>query len=209
MAYKKSKNYDSVSAFGESEFKTLPSGGYVCRLMFAEEMTDKNGNPMLHVAWDIIDGEYKNYFMDTFHARKKAMADKPDAKEVKYPFEGQKWISILDYEDKTKESSRFKGFCSALENSGADIWMPNGELNLEEVGKAEVGVVYQNVEHEYNGKTYWRTEPWAFRSVETIESGDYYVPDDKPLPSVNTSGTAFAPSGSADSFSAAEDDIPF
>ena len=206
MAYKKSKNYDDVTAFGDSDFRTLPKGGYICRLMMAEEIQDRNGNPMLHIAFDIIEGEYKNYFMDTFHARKKANADNPNAKETKWPFEGQKWIQILDYEDKTRESRQFKGFCTAVENSGADIWTPSGELNLEEVKSAEVGVVYQNVEHEYNGKTYWRTEPWGFRSIESIATDDYYVPDDKPL----TAGTGFSTvSGSADTFSAAEDDIPF
>lgn len=204
MAYKKSKNFDSVPGFGQSEFKTLPRGGFIVRMMMAEEIQDKNGNPMLHIAWDIIEGEYKNYFMDTYNARKKANADKPDAKEVKWPFEGQKWIPILDYDDKTRESRQFKGFCTAVTDSGADIWTPDGELNLNEVKQAEVGVIYQNVEHEYNGKTYWRAEPWGFRSMESIVTGDFFQPEDKPLAS-----TGFSSMGSADNFSAADDPIPF
>ena len=204
MAYRKSKHFDNVPAFGQSDFKALPKGGYLVRMMMAEEIKDKNGNPMLHIAWDIIEGEYKNFFMDTYKARKQANADKPDAKEVKWPFEAQKWIPILDYEDKTRESRQFKGFCTAVAESGADIWTPDGELNLDEVKQAEVGVVYQNVEHEYNGKTYWRAEPWCFRSMEVIALGDFFQPDDRPL-----ADTGFAPVGSVDSFSAASDDIPF
>ena len=74
---------------------------------------------------------------------------------------------------------------------------------------AEVGVIFQNVEQEYNGKTYWRATPWGFRSIESIAMDDYFIPDDKPLPV--TYGTGFTPtsSGNDDSFSAAEDDIPF
>lgn len=209
MAYRKSKNFDSVPGFGQSEFKSLPKGGYICRMMMAEEIQDKNGNPMLHIAWDIIEGEYKNYFMDTYNARKKANADKPNAKEVKWPFEGQKWIPILDNEDKTRESRQFKGFCTAVADSGTEIWTPKDELNLDEIKGAEVGVIFQMVEHEYNGKTYWRAEPWGFRSIEAVATGDFYQPEDKPLPSVNGKGTGFTSVGSADSFSAAEDDIPF
>ena len=206
---KKSKNYDGVSAFGQGGGKKLPAGGYVCKLMMAEEMQDRNGNPMLHIAFDILEGDFREYFMDTFKARKKANADKPDAKEVKWPFEGQAWIQVLDWEDKTRESRKFKGFCTAVEESGSDIWTPNGELNLNELKNAEVGVVFQNTEQEYNGDYSWRALPWGFRSVESIRSNDFFVPEDKPLPRVDGRGTGFASVESADSFSAAEDDIPF
>lgn len=209
MAYKRSDNFDSVLAFGQSDFKVLEKGGYICRLIMAEELQDRNGNPMLHVAWDIIEGPFKNYFMDTFKARKQATADKPHAKEVKWPFEGQKWIQILDYEDKTRESRQFKGFCTAVTDSGADIWTPKGELNLEELKGAEVGVIYQMVENEWEGKTYWRAQPWGFRSIEAVATGDYFQPDDKPLPEADTTGTGFVSTGSADSFNAVMDDLPF
>lgn len=206
MAIRKGSDYDSTPAYGQSEFKPLPKGGYVCRLMLAEEMVSSSGKPMLHIAFDIIEGEFKNYFMDLYTARKKNNTD--PMKTVKWPFEGQKWIPLNDYEDATKTSRQFKGFCTAVEDSGADIWTPDGELNLDEVKSAEVGVIFQLTENEYNGKTSWRAVPWGFRCIEAIATDDYFIPDDKPLPA--THGTAFAPtSTSADTFSAAEDDIPF
>lgn len=205
----KGNDYDSVSAFGQSDFKPLPSGGYICRLIMAEEMADKNGNPMLHIGFDIIEGEYKNYFMDLFQSRKKNNTD--PLKEIKWPFAGQAWIPVNDYEDNSKTSRKFKGFCTAVEESGTEIWTPKGELNLNEVKSAEVGVIFQNVESEYNGKTRWEATPWGFRSIATVAGGDYFVPDDKPLKEISTYGTGFVPTsaGSADSFSAADDDIPF
>lgn len=198
---KKNSDYDQTTAFGQSEFKALPKGGYICRIIKAEETQSSTGKPMLHIAFDIVEGEYTGYFMNLFQTRKK---NNPTM-DIKYPFEGQKWIMLNDYEDPNKTSRQFKGFCTAVEDSGTEIWNLNGELDLGRVKGAEVGIVYQLTEHEYNGKTSWRAVPWGFRSIESIANGDYFVPDDKPLP--QTYGTAF--SESADSFSAAEDDIPF
>lgn len=202
---KKMSDYEQTSAFGQSEFKPLPKGGYICRIIKAEETQSSTGKQMLHIAFDIIEGDYTGYFMNLFQARKKKSDD--PLKEIKYPFEGQKWIMLQDYEDPKKTSRQFKGFCTAVEESGTEIWNLNGELDLERVKGAEVGIVFQNIESEYNGESYWRAQPWGFRSIESIASGDYFIPDDKPLPATYNSG--FQPATSADSFNAAEDDIPF
>lgn len=199
----KQSDYDQTTAFGQSEFRNLPKGGYICRIIKAEETQSSTGKPMLHIAFDIVEGEYTGYFMSLFHARKK----NDPSKDVKYPFEGQKWIMLNDFEDPNKTSRQFKGFCTAVEDSGTEVWDLNGALDLERVKGAEVGIVFQNTESKYNGKTSWRALPWGFRSIESIATGDYFIPEDKPLPT--TYGTAFEPTSSADSFSAAEDDIPF
>lgn len=200
---KKMSDYDQTSGFGQSDFRRLPKGGYVCRIIMAEETQSSTGKPMLHIAFDIIEGEYTDYFNDVYKTRKKNNTD--PLKTIKWPFEGQKWIMLQDYEDPNKTSRQFKGFCTAVEESGTEIWNLNGELVIEKLKGAEVGIVFQDVESEYNGKTSWRAEPWGFRSIASIATGDYFVPDDKPLPA--TYNTGF--SESADSFSAASDDIPF
>ena len=205
MAIKREQGWDDVKPFGQgNEFQRLPKGGYICRMIMAEEKADKNGNPMIHIAFDIIEGDYKNYFMDLYN-RRKENADDP--KSVKYPFEGQAWIPVLDYEDKKKNSRKFKGFCTALEDSGQDIWTPDGELNLNVVKSAEIGVIFQDQEQEYNGKTFWKAIPWGFRSLESIATGDIFVPDDKPLD--NSKYPSATDADLPDSFSAAEDSIPF
>ena len=203
----KGSDYESVSGFGQSDFKTLPKGGYICRIIMAEEKAtapEKGNKPMIHIAFDIVEGEYTGYFMNLFQSRKKRDAVENPTKETKYPFEGQAWIMVNDYNDPNKTSRKFKGFCTAVEESGTEIWDLNGNLDLARIKGAEVGVIFQDVESEYNGKTSWRAIPWGFRSIESIASGDYFVPDDKPLPT--TYGTGFA---ETDTFSAAEDDIPF
>lgn len=190
-------DYKDTTSFGQSEFKSLPADGYIVRILHAEETTDKSRNPMIHVAFDICDGEYNGYFMNLFQARKKA-SEKP--LEVKYPFEGQMWIGVNDYTDPSKTSRKFKGFCTALEDSGVQVWDNNKNFMLMNLANAEVGVVYQNVEDEYNGKTRWKTIPWCFRSVQSIVDGDFFVPDDKPLEKKESA---------TDSFATLESELPF
>lgn len=202
---KKGADYNSVSAFGQSDFKALPKGGYICRIIKAEEKASSTGKPMVHIAFDIVEGEYTGHFMKMFESRKKRDALENPQKETKYPFEGQAWIMVNDYEDPSKTSRKFKGFCTAIEESGTEIWDLNGNLDLNRVKGAEVGVVFQDVENEYNGKTTWRAQPWGFRSIESIATGDFFVPEDKPLPA--TYGTGFAETN--DTFDAQRDSIPF
>lgn len=201
----KGKDYDTTTAFGQSEFKPLPKGGYICRIIMAEEAKSRSNRDMVHIAFDIVEGDYKGYFMNLFQSRKKKDALENPTKETKYPFEGQAWIMVNDYEDPTKTSRKFKGFCTAIEESGTEIWDLNGNLDLNRVKGAEVGIVFQDVENEYNGKTTWRAQPWGFRSIESIATGDYFVPEDKPLPA--TYGTGFAET--SDTFDSQLADLPF
>ena len=194
MAYRKPKDYDSVRV---GDYRILPAGGYICRIMKAEETTSGSGKPMLKVAFDICDGEFNGYFMDQFQSFK-SFAEDP--KSVKWPFAGTKWIMFLDNEGNTNRD--FKAFCTALEDSGTQVWN-NDVLNVSAMKDAQVGIIFRREQHEYNNLTNWRTVPYRFRSVEAIESGDYQVPEDKPI--IKASEMAIMP----DSFSAAEDDIPF
>lgn len=206
MAITKGKDYDSTPAFGEGR-KSLPKGGYVCRIIKVEEIADRNGNPMLHVAFDIDHGEYKNYFTELFQSRKQNARDK--FKEVKWPFEGQAWIQVNDWEDKTKTSRKFKGFCTALEDSGTKIWSDNGQLMLDAMKQQYIGVVFQNQENEFEGNRYWRAVPWGFRNVDAIMDGEYFVPEDKHLPTPEPMPSAPSVAEGIPGFEDVADDCPF
>lgn len=195
-------DYATTTAFGQSDFKPLEKGGYVCQIKKAEELTDKNGQPMIHIAFDIAEGDNKGYFMELFTSRKEKQrkTEGQEFREVKWPFEGQAWIQTQDWEDRSKTSRKFKGLCTALEDSGTKVWNDDKSFAMDNLNGALVGIVYQRVEEEYDGKWRWKTVPWGFRSADTIRGGDYFVPDDKPRKEDDT-----MPAG----FSNVDDDCPF
>jgi hypothetical protein len=197
MAYRQKSDYDDVRIDG---YTILPAGGYVCRILKAEETQSRSGKDMLKIGFDIIEGEHANYFRDLFNERKDA-ASAEEKSSVKWPFNGTKWILYETSDGKTARG--FKGFCTALEDSGVTVWSRDKELLIDNLKDAPVGIIFRREESEYNNKTSWRTVPWAFRSVESIRSGDFSVPEDKPLAPKDTSWQE------VDTFSAAEDDIPF
>ncbi len=194
MAFKKPKDYDNVKV---GERKILPAGGYVCGILKAEETESRAGKPMIKVAFDIAEGEFKGYFREMFDSWK---AGSDDPSTVKWPFTGTKWILL--YNDKGETYRDFKSFCTALEDSGTDVWKKDA-FDAQGLKDAQLGIIFRREEHEYMNTRSWRTVPVWFRSVDSVRAGDYTIPDDKPLPQIT--GTLDIP----DSFSAAEDDIPF
>lgn len=192
MAFRKPKDYDDVKV---GEPRILPADGYICKILKAEETESKTGKPMLKIAFDIADGEFKGYFRDMFDAWKKG-ADDPQS--VKWPFTGTKWVMLYDSEGATNRD--FKSLCTALEDSGILVWKKD-VFDVGALKDAQLGIIFRREEHEYNNIRSWRTVPWGFRSVEAIEKGTFNVPEDKPLPERTLTD--------ADSFSAMEDDIPF
>lgn len=189
------KNYNDVQVGGE--FKPLPSGGYICRILSAKMSKSSNDLPMIEVAIDISDGEYAQYFHKLYRDR---IGRDPNAK---YPYNGVLRITAVDEEGNTKKN--FKSFVTSVEKSN-DCELPrHDEAFLKALKDKTVGVLYQREEYEGNdGKTHWSTKPKWFRDVETIESGNFTVPEDVPLS--DTYGTGFE---NVDTFSAQEDSIPF
>lgn len=192
MAFKKPKDYDSVKI---GEPRILPAGGYICKILNAEETESRNRKPMLKVSFDIDEGEYKGYFRDLFKGWKE---NSDDPATVKWPFTGTKWVMFYNSEGKTNRD--FKSFCTALEDSGTKVWI-NDTFDVNGLRGATLGLIFRREEHEYNNARSWRTVPVGFRSVKTIEDGNYNVPEDKPLPEPVLTET--------DSFTALDEDLPF
>ena len=192
MAFKKPKDYDNVKV---GEPRILPAGGYICKILNAEETESRSGKPMLKVSFDIDEGEYKGYFRDLFKGWKESS---DDPATVKWPFTGTKWVMFYNSEGKTNRD--FKSFCTALEDSGTKVWI-NDTFDVNGLRGATLGLIFRREEHEYNNARSWRTVPVGFRSVKTIEDGNYNMPEDKPLPEPVLTET--------DSFTALDEDLPF
>lgn len=191
---RKPNNYENTV----TEPKKLPAGGYVCQILACEETKSKAGADMLKVAFEIAEGEYKGFFAELWQNKK--MAAFPD--EAKYPREGTDYILTSDADGNC--SRKFKGFCTALEDSGATVWVRNELADLE---GARVGVIFRREETEYNGRSWWQTIPMSYRSVDTIREGKYKVPEDKPLPA--PAYPQYQQPAAPQGFTAVTEDIPF
>lgn len=189
------KDYDSVQVGGG--FKALPGGGYVVYIKKAQMTNNSNGLPMVEALVDIAEGDYKGYFGDLYRSR---LGNDPNAK---YPYNGILRITAVDENGNTKKN--FKSFCTAVEQSN-DMTLPrHDDAFLKALAGKFVGVLYQREEYVGNdGNNHWSTKPKWYRNVETIRSGKFTAPEDVPLADSYETEVI-----TSDSFSAAEDDIPF
>jgi len=176
----------------------LPGGGYVCRIMSAKMQNAlSSGLPMVVVAFDICEGEYANYYHKKWDNAKNYS---PDAK-----YGGVARIPAVDAQGKARKG--FNSFCGAVEASN-DCKLPqDDELFLTSLKGKYVGIIFGREEFETrDGRVMWTTKPKFYRSVATIESGDFDIPDDVPLEK-SSYDAGFG--NDVDSFAQAESDLPF
>lgn len=187
-------DWDQVKAYEER--RRLPAGGYICEVKRCEETQSSTGKDMIKVAFEIVEGEYKGYFMDEFAHAQSFRSD------AKWPFEGTKWILTQDSEGKTNRL--LKGFVTSIEAENVKVsW---DDKFSQSVQGALLGVVFGEEESEYEGAQFWRTVPKFFCSCEDIRTGNFNIPKAKAL----DGGTNFRDQSDAvSSFAAAEADIPF
>lgn len=175
------RNWNNVQAAGE--FKPLKPGGYVLQIKATREETSRNGNPMLVIAFDIAEGEFKGYYNDLF--AKNTAADR------KWPNGGIHRIMLpVDNgtDEDNKQMSKLKGFVNAVAESNRN-YNPNEYWNIDQLKGRLIGGLFRREEYEnQKGERKWTTKLAWPCSVPRIKSGDFEVPEDRPLPE-NTSNT--------------------
>lgn len=185
---RKPNDWETVQAFDDR--RKLPVGAYVCKIIQAV-VRDSDYGEQLNIVFDISEGEYAGFYKASFDGSQR---------------EDKKWKGVLrqflpkdDGSEKdgwTKSS--LKGLITSIEESNPGYTWNWDERTLS--GKS-VGIIFRNVEWEYNGKTGWVTRPFRACSIDTVYDGSYNLPEDKPLKNaaaptfypVETSATAPAP----------------
>ena len=128
---------------------------------------------MIVVAIDFAKNDKQpNYFMESFEND-----IRPDKK---WPFQAVQYIVVEDAEGKTTRN--FKSFITAFEKSNGceAVW---GESFCKQFKGKKIGVVYGNIEEEYNGERKMRRRiRWICEdaAVDTAK-----IPDDKLLGTPN------------------------
>jgi hypothetical protein len=193
-------NWDSVQA-SNGDFERLEAGGYVIQILNVKQEKSSKGSDMLVLFYDIAEGESQGYFKRNHDRRK---ASNPEAKwqGIHYmilPAEGQS-------EDFRKmNEQRLKALTNAVEESNSGYKWNWDETTLK--GKM-VGGLFGREEYKGNDGEYrWSTKLRFFASLETIRTGKFNVPKDKPAkrdePLIDAGFTPI------DTALSADNDLPF
>ena len=197
----KPNGYDEAQTMGD--YTPAELGGHTAIIKGVKETTSKTGKPMVVVCFDFDDKDKQaGYFMQSF---------KDDARpDKKWPHNGTAYIMTQDYQDQNKTSRNFKTFCTCAENSNnfKINWGDNWGAQFK--GK-KIGVVFGEVENEYNGKTSMRHEMRWF--CDYSKATDAKIPAPKYLPGGGPSANNSAPSTDSDGFmnipDGADEEVPF
>ncbi len=200
----KPSGYDEAKASGE--FIQADLGGHYCEIIQVSETKTKTGKDQIVVLFDFCKQDKQD---GLFGAQYKN--DERPKDEKKWPFAGSMYVTVNDYNDDKKTSRAFKTFCTCVEKSN-NFEIEWGIQNWSKQFKGKkIGVVYGEVENEYEGKTYMRHNPRWFCSWDSVK--DAKVPNPKYLESspdpanarMDTAGDA----GFMNIPDDAEDEIPF
>ena len=195
----KPNNYEKTQAGGD--FIPVELGGHYAVIKNVSERETKNGDPMIVVSIDFDKKDAQpGYFTDQF--KKDVRPDK------KYPNQAVNYITT-EYGGACTRA--FKSFMKAYADSNnikedAIKW---GSDFAAQFKNKKIGVVYGNVEEEYNGEVKMRRKIRWFCDYGKV--ADQRVPDEKLLDTKKSSGNSSG--GSADEFVPVSDSdmesIPF
>lgn len=190
------KPYNGFSAEPTRTIEAIPAGGYVAKILKAEEVEYSWGT-QLQISFDIADGEHKGHF--------KAQYDGQQGEDKKWKGVYRQSVPKDDGSEKDGWSKRsFNNAIWAIEESNTGYHWDWNEASLK--GKF-VGVLFRNKEWEFNGRTGWTTECCSLTDVSSIREGKFHVPKDKPL--ANKSQSAFAKADTFAELADDDDDLPF
>lgn len=154
------ENWDLIDEAGE--LKHLPAGAYICKIIEATDVVDKQ---YLDIYFDIVDGEYKGYFTALFENTGKqygritrSYKDKGDSEHVVLKF--------------------FKAFITAVVKSN-----PGYTWNWDEktLNNKLCVVVFRDEEYKVDGVVKVMAKPFEIRSIEALKKGLIKIPPMKKL----------------------------
>lgn len=195
---RKPQNWENVQVMTDKV--KLPVGAYVCRVKQVAVQNNGYGD-QLAILFDIVEGEHKDYFSRDYNGNQNA--------DRKWRGVLRQWLPKDDGSDRDETTKRvFKGMVTAFENSNPGYSWNWDEMTL--VGKT-VGIMFRNEEWEYNGKRGWAARPFYCMSADKVRSGDYTMPDDKPLKNSNSMSATAPMMDQASGFQVVNesDDFPF
>lgn len=186
----KPNNFDSTSSGGD--FTPIETGGHHAFIKSVKEQKSQTGKNMVVVAIDFAKNDKQPFYF-------KEQFENDTRPEKKWPYQAVQYIVTEDANGNCSRS--FKGFITAFERSN-NVLTDWGDKFTEQFKDKKIGVVYGEVEEEYNGEVKTRRRIRWF--CEDAKADDASIPAKKLLSNsiVNASGFKSVPTDM-------EDEIPF
>lgn len=162
----KIKGYDEAEAL-TGEYEILEVGGYICKIISAKVEKSSTNKDMLVIAFDIAEGEHKDYFKRRFDANTSIDKKWPINGVYRQMLEGEKAVGYL------------KGLMTILENSNSKFKWNWDETKLK--GLMFGGVFGREQYETFNGSLKFATKLQYIRSIEKIKNNEFKIPEDKLL----------------------------
>ena len=185
----------------KKSFATLPKGAYVIEILQAREETNKNGNGShLTIAFDIAEGEHKNFFSDQYRANTN--------EDKNWPNDGVFYLSVPDDSSKEYVWSNWNTFFADLEDSN------NGFIfagNCDALKGKKLGGKFAIEQTEYNGNIYDHTKlRWTCVADDVRNGKAGQMPKDKLITSFGPRPeTPETPAGMFVNFDPEKEGLPF
>lgn len=191
----KPSSFDEVNAGGE--YVPISVGGHHAVIVSVKEQKSSTGKDMVVVALDFAKNDSQpGYFKEQF--------DNDNRPEKKWPYQAVQYIVTEDSEGKCSRS--FKGFITAFEksNNTKTNW---GDKFVNQFKNKKIGVVYGEVEEEYNGEIKTRRRIRWFCEDANVESQK--VPEKKLLPNTSAPKPVTDKDGFMNIPEGTDEEIPF
>lgn len=170
---RKINNWENVQE--PTKFKRLAPGGYICAIKDVKDVPEKE---YLEIQFDIVKGDEKGYFQKQY--------DNDKRENKKWPASG----TMRRYYNENSESF-FKGFITSIEKSNKNFTWNWDESKLRNKYFGAV-IGEQEYVNQKGGKSV-ALNVVAIHSVETIENGDFEIPQLKVLDATKASNQSSKP----------------
>ena len=182
-------------------FEALPKGAYVIKILSAKMTTSSWGEEQIAIAFDIAEGEYKDFYKGQF--------DRNTSEDKKWPIDAIFYLTIPHDGCADYIVTNYDSFFADLEDSNNGFIFSGDEKTLK--GKL-IGAKMHIRQTEYNGNIYDHTRmKWSCVADDVRKGKAGRLPNDKLVDSSGTSGNgSSADSYASGGFSNSDDDeIPF
>ena len=181
-------------------FELLPKDAYVVRILSAKTAETKSGFNQLVIAFDIAEGQYKDFYKEQYDAN--------SSEDKKWPNDAVFRLTIPHDGCQDYVVTNWDSFFADLEDSNSGFVFNGDEKALK--GKL-IGAKMHIEQSEYNGKVYDHTRmKWTCIADDVRNGKAGRLPNDKLIAVSSGSNRSAADSYANSGFSSADDEeLPF